>query len=382
MEVTMQQLARSTAQILGLGPLSPGGAVERLERALARRASRADVHNAALRVDAPSRGVSGSWAVGHAAPGIAMTTDTPFLSASVGKLFTAATALSLAQRGALQLDAPVARYLPPGTLDALPLEGDPNLITLRSILAHRSGLPDYFDGKTRDRAPNVRALVVAEPERRWSREALLGYTSAHFAPLGRPGQVFGYADTNYDLLGLVIEAVTGSPWHQAVRREVIDPLGLTATWYHDLEVAPAGVPALASAWIGRHQVTGTAAISVDQAGGGLATTLTDLARFARALDAGHPVPRATFEDFTADAITRGIDYGLGMWRIRPVRLTWGLARLPDMLGVSGVTGSFVYLVPDLGAVVAGTFNQTNLSQGAIRFLVGDVLGTLSRVGEV
>ena len=65
-----------------------------------------------------------------------------------------------------------------------------------------------------------------------------------------------------------------------------------------------------------------------------------------------------------------------MWALRPKRLTYGTANLPEMVGVSGVTGSFVYYVPASDAVISGTFDQTDMSARAIRFLVADVLSEL------
>lgn len=353
-----------------------------MDRALADKIGELGVRNASLRVEAPELGFSGAWAHGEAAPGVPMTVETPFLSASVGKLFTAATVIALAERGVLSLDAPMARWLPSAMMVGLPVKGGDaaaRQITLRMLLGHRSGLPDYFEGTPRTDAPKLRTLLLEQPDRRWSREELLAYTKENFSGVGAPGEVFTYADTNYDLLGAVIEGATDLPWHRAVRRETIVPIGLDSTWYHDFESRPDGVLPVASAWSGEAQVTGTAALSSDQAGGGLVTTAQDLVRFMRAIEQGHPVGRSAFEPYTSDAIVRGVDYGLGMWRIRPFRLTWGLARVPDLYGASGVTGSFAYVVPAYGATIVGTFNQSEIAKISVRFVVAQVLATLSRI---
>jgi D-alanyl-D-alanine carboxypeptidase len=264
------------------------------------------------------------------------------------------------------------------TLDGLPLAEGASIedITVVMLLGPRSGLPDLFSEEGEDGAQSILELMLEDPDRAWSRAEMLAYTREHGAPVGLPGEAFHYADVNYDLLGLVLEGVEGAPWHEVVRAQVIDPLGLEQTWYYNLESAPDALEPIAGVWVGDVNLIDTSCLSADQAGGGLATTTADLVSFSRALEAGNPVERAVFEYYTEDAIQRGLDYGYGMWRVRPKRLTYGTANLPEMLGVSGVTGSFVYYVPAADAVVAGTFDQTDMSARAIRFLVADVLAEL------
>ena len=162
-----------------------------------------------------------------------------------------------------------------------------------------------------------------------------------------------------------------------VRAALLDPLGLEQTWYHSHE-APLS-DAVADAWVGDHSVWGTAALSMDWAGGGLVTTADDLAVFLRGLEAGDPVDLSALEGgWTEDALTRGIDYGYGLWRVDP-RGVSRLLRGPEMIGVSGVTGSFAYLVPEHDAVITGTFDQTDFSEDHIVFLLTRVLPTLDRV---
>lgn len=342
-----------------------------------------DVHHGMLHIDAPALGIHGTWAVGEASPGRDATPNTPFLSASVGKLFTAATVLVLVDEGVLSLDDAVTDWLPPEITDDLPVKGGAvERIHLGLLLRQRSGLPDYFGdtGPTKDGAPTVRDLVTEDPDRTWTPETSIAYASEHFAPYAHPGELFGYADTNYDLLGLVIEAATGEPFHDVVRSRVIDPLGLEHTWYHQHEPAPSDLPELASCWFDDHDVTGTGAMSVDWAGGGLATTSEDLGRFLRGLQDGDPIDLDRLAAGASDdAITKGIDYGHGLWLVRTSDLSVLLRGQPDMRGVSGVTGSFAYLIPEHDAVVTGTFDQTAMAEDHLVFLASKVLPTLARV---
>ncbi len=123
----------------------------------------------------------------------------------------------------------------------------------------------------------------------------------------------------------------------------------------------------------------TPALSLDWAGGGLATTTGDLRTFLRGLVAGEPVSLDAFQlEWTDDALSRGIDYAYGLWRIRPAGILFLLRGYPDLYGVSGSTGTYLYYVPAYDAVIAGAFNQTGYQENHVRFLL-QALALLGRV---
>lgn len=375
--------------LVACGPLTAEEADQKLQDALVSTVERKDaVHNAVLRVDAPDLGVEGAWAAGIAdeRDGSAFTVDSPFLSASIGKLFTAAAVVALAEAGELDLDAPFVTYVEPAAVAGLPVEGGDEAlatVTVRQLLSHRSGLPDYFDGsvsKTTDDSPSVLDLFRDEPDRAWTRDQLLAYTRDHYAPAGAPGAQFLYSDVNYDLLGMVLEAARGAPFEDVVTAEVIVPAGLTSTWYYNRSAPPDGVSAHADVWIDEVNVARAACLSGDGAGGGLATTTADLHRLLRSLNAGVPVALdALATDWEEDAIVNGIDYGYGAWRIRPGGISFLLGSQPDLIGVSGVTGSFLYYAAEWDAVISGSFDQTDYQARHVNFLLSRVIPTLQRV---
>jgi D-alanyl-D-alanine carboxypeptidase len=368
------------------GPLTPEEATAKLETLLRETVTGDEaLRNGVLVVDAPKLGVEGAWAAGvaDARDGTEMTIGTPFLSASIGKLFTAATVLSLADEGVLSLDDSVTEWLDPDVYSGIPVEGgDPALreVTIRKLLGQRSGIPDYFEGETADGAPNVLDLVDDDPERVWTPSALLTYTKEHFDPAGAPGEVFTYSDTNYDLLGLIVEEATGLPFHEVVAEKVLRPLVLQDTWYYARTDPPhPDLTPYADVWLGDVNIARAPALSLDWAGGGLATTAADLRTMMRSLQEGRPVPLTAFQqEWTENALARGIDYGYSLWRIRPAGLFFLLRGYPDLYGVSGSTGSFLYWVPEYDAVVTGTFDQIGYTQKHVMFLI-KVLALLDRV---
>ena len=366
----------------GCGASSPEDAGEKLEKRLERQLDdRKGPRHAVLKVTSEPLGLDSVWVAGQQESGEAMTAETPFLSASIGKLFVATATLALADDGVLSLEDPITRWVPASELSGLPVAGGDasfNEITIAHLLGHRSGFPDYFVGETKDGEPNILELVVEQPDKLWTRQELLDYTIAHYDPVGRPGEQFLYSDVNYDVMGMVLEAATQKSYEQVVRDEVLDPLGLDQTWYYNSEPAPEGVGPIADVWIERTQVMGYASLSVDQAGGGLATTTRDLERFMRALIASELVSFSDFERYTEDAITDGIDYGYGLWKVRPAGLSWFARGLPEMVGVSGSLGSYVYYIEEYDAVITGTFDQSTWAEKHIQFIMSKVIPILAR----
>lgn len=374
---------------MGVFTIDSNKAMAKLDGAVAKSVDGAVVRNAVLHVDAPRVGIHGTWAHGIADALVAapMRPDTPFISASVGKIAMAAAAFALTDAGAIDLDASITNWIAKGVLAGLPVVGgDPALdeITPRMLLANRSGLPDYFETDVHpsaDGSPGIVKLLVSAPERAWTRDQLLAYAREHFGPFAAPGEKFLYSDLNWDLLGLVFEGATDRPFHAVVREHVLDPLGMSRTWYHAFEPRPDGVDGFADVFVGDANLARAPSLSVDQAGGGLANTAEDLGKLIRGLVAGNPVSLdALGTDWTEDGISRGLDYGYGTWRWRPGRIFFAMARFPHLVGVSGSNNSYAYVTAK-GDVLTGTMNQADDPSRHPKFILSKVIPTLSRAAE-
>ena len=144
------------------------------------------------------------------------TLDTPFQTASVAKTLTSTAILQLRDRRKLELDQPVRRYLPEFPFEA---------ITLRHLLSHTSGLPDlelYEAAVQKDPARVIRNADVIPALRAWPR------------PLEfKPGDQFSYGNTNYMLLALVIERVSGQTYSEYLERHVFRPAGMRDSFVGD-----------------------------------------------------------------------------------------------------------------------------------------------------
>jgi D-alanyl-D-alanine carboxypeptidase len=302
-------------------------------------------------------GVSGLADVKRKAP---VEADTAFAIASVTKTYTAALILALAGEGRLDLDARVTTILPDVRVAGR--------ATVRQLLDHTSGLPDYFLNGKIDRA------LFGERARRWTSAETFRYVGKPIFPAGKG---WYYSNTNYRLLGLIAEEVGGRPLGEQLRERFLAPLELDRTW-DQVSDEPRGPVAHG------YRVTGTKArprfsdladgtgvapfSSVVTAAGGagsLAASSPDVARWARALYRGEVLPASTVRDMVADARRTArfrprVPYGLGVQLVpldgRPA------------LGHSGRLAGFrsiVRYLPGEGITIAVLTNESTQDPGII-----------------
>jgi D-alanyl-D-alanine carboxypeptidase len=283
----------------------------------------------------------------------AMTPDTAFALASVSKTYTAAVVLQLVGEGRLALDQAVAPLLPAFKLDPR--------ITVRMLLDHTSGLPDYFLN------PKIDRPLQAKPAAAWT--ALRAW---RYVPSKRPvpGTTWRYSNSNYLLLGELVNAVTGHPLATEVRTRLLGPLGLTTAWYQVAEKARAegatGYRRVAKPGGGSRYVpvappsTVMPFRSVVTAAGGagsIAATAMDAALWMRAFAGGDVLPPDLQSAMLGDVAATGavgakIAYGLGIQAValdgRPA-----LGHSGRFLGFRNV----VRYVPEIGVTIAVLTNQ-------------------------
>jgi D-alanyl-D-alanine carboxypeptidase len=279
-----------------------------------------------------------------------LTVGTPFRIASVTKTFVATAVLRLVEDGKVALDAPIRDALPPATTALLARGGyDPGAITVRELLNHTSGLFDYAASDAYDR------INVHDPGRRWTATEQLAFAMDHGHRLADPGRAYHYADTNYVLLGEIIERASGEPLAAAVRRlDSFDRLGLHDTFWEQLEAAPAGLPARAHQYYDRTFDNIHLDASSDLfGGGGLVSTVTDLTRFFRGLFDGqvftHPSTLDAMTTITPAA--RSGHAGLGVFAAT-------IAGEPCW-GHPGYWGTEAYACPSTSMAFAIETNQAN-----------------------
>ncbi len=319
---------------------------KQLQRLLDAETAQAGVYSAIGRLEIGRElvfaGAAGTYSDTDRAP---VRADAPFRSASVGKLFTAVAVLRLVERGRLTLDTPIGGLLPAALVDRLHvLDGvsrGPQL-TVRQLLGHTPGLANI------DSDPAFNGAVAPNPARRWRPEEILEF-SIDIGPQFAPGTGQLYSSPNHTLLGLVIEAAAGKPYHRVVREEVLDRLGMRETFEETSEGA--GPRKLAQSFMGRLNVN-LASPSFEFADGGFVSTTADLCRFGHALARGMLFDRA--ETQAAMLQTQGSEgMGLGPW-LGKLRRRSGPASVVYHPGYWGV---LLMVVPERDATIAFTVNQ-------------------------
>lgn len=292
----------------------------------------------------------GTSGLADTAQQIGATADTVYAIGSITKTFVAALILRLAEEGLLRLDDPAADHL-----DAL-ASSKTNGATVRQLLGMRSGIESYTDrfDESLDTAYSIADLLV-----------LLG--PAHFAP----GDEFEYSNTNYLLLGLIAEEVTGVPLGDLLHEYLVDQFGLSRTYYGATEAAAEPVAhgymtmdgELTDLYDGSGHLPFTNATSAAVGAGSMASTSADIARWIYLLYGGQVLSQesqADLLDFSAS-----IDYGLGTMR-------FVVPSAGQVIGHSGSIpgfGSAAYMARNSGTVVVVLSNGETLDfDGALNRL--------------
>src|SRR3954452_5256765 len=333
--------------------------VQRLQAAVDGQVKRG-VPGIAVRVVDPSRHLDWRGASGRVARGSKrrLRPGASFRTASVTKTFTAAVVLRLVEKRRLALDDSIAQYLDPALVARIHVVGGVSHgaeITVRELLNHTSGIYDYAsdDSWIRD--------VVSHPQRTWTPLGLVDEAIARGKPYFPPGTGFGYSDTGYVLLGLIVEKVTGRPLAEAYRQEILDPLHLRHTYLEHWEQAPAGEPPRAHQYLDTYDTWGWNPTFDTFGGGGLVSTAGDLTRFIRGLFAGK-----VFADPSTLAMMRvrnpfSGDYALGIEGVQKS----AARNAPTVWGHDGFFGAFMYYWPARRISITGSINTYTATPGIV-----------------
>ncbi|WP_143774334.1 serine hydrolase domain-containing protein [Niastella vici] len=147
-----------------------------------------------------------------------ITPSTPFHLASVSKTFTGMATLKLWEEGKLNIDDPVSKYLP-----GFPLEN----VTVRLLLNHRSGIPKY---------DHYMGEMGWDKHKMVSNQDVLDFLIANYRkiPIAAANHGFSYSNTNFALLALIIEKVSGLPYPTYLKKTFFDPLGMKDSYVFTL----------------------------------------------------------------------------------------------------------------------------------------------------
>jgi D-alanyl-D-alanine carboxypeptidase len=310
----------------------------------------AGVPGAVLLVRAGGRTTRLTAGYGALRPKRPMRAGDHFRVGSITKSFVATVVLQLVAERRLALEDPVARWLP-----GLVPGGE--RITVRQLLNHTSGL--FAFAADRDFV----SQASRDPLRVWAPREIVAIATAH-PPMFAPGSGWSYSDTNYFVLGLIVERATGRPLAAELERRILAPLRLRAT---SLPAGPdiAG-PHAHGYFLRPLQDVTVGSPSVQWAAGALVSDADDVARFFRALLGGRLVRRDLLAlmqtTVAAPQLGPGTGYGLGLLKVgEPCGALWGHTGaspgyVADALNSRGGTRQVVVLANATGSISgAGLF---------------------------
>jgi CubicO group peptidase (beta-lactamase class C family) len=253
------------------------------------------------------------------------TGSTVYRLGSIAKTITATAVLQLAEKGRLDLDAPVQKYVP-----SFPLKPWP--VTPRQLLAHLSGVRWYAEGEmesTRHYTNVTDGLAMFKDD-----------------PLAfEPGTAFLYTSYGYNLLGAAVEGASGTSYLDYVRKNVFGPAGMERAQADDVfALIPNRARGYQKASTGELRNSALADTSNKVPGGGLVATAQDVARFAMALQGGVLLQKETLarmmtRQATRDGKLTGTGLGLFLAERDGVREAWHTGGQPQVSTV-------LYMQPD------------------------------------
>lgn len=296
--------------------------------------------------------------------GVPIESDTAFRLASVSKQFTAMAVMLLEEEGRLAYDDPVTRFLP-----ELSRFGDD--LTIRHLLTHTGGLPDYYDVM----------VQISGVERPLTKHALDVF-SAWGEPLFAPGERYEYSNPGYELLALIVERASRQGFPEFVAERIFAPLGMTHSLVVDERALDIPKRALG------YRRSGEAFEEYDDdplnyifGSGGIYSTVEDLYHWDQALYTEKLVGEETLKRaFTPVRFNSGEEYAYGFgWRLGE---HMGRRRVAHAGGWVGFSTFIARYVNDRFTVIVLTNLEDGDAEGLANAIAGIYLAGDAAAGKV
>lgn len=289
--------------------------------------------------------------------------------ASTTKLYVTAVILKLKAEGKLSLDDKISRFLPEEIMHNLHVYKGinySNTLTIKQLLAHTSGLPDYFE----DKGSNGKSLLQELSEGKdqsWTFEQTVEMSkkmNPKFAP-DTKGKAH-YSDTNFQLLGKIIESIYGKSIGSVLQEIIFEPLELKHTYlYVD---ATDKTPAVM--YFKNKPLDICKAMTSFGADGGIVSTSDETMVFVKAFFNGQFFPKDYLTElYQWNKVMFPLEYGVGIMRFQLPAIFTMFRKMPAFIGHSGLSGAFAYYIPEKDLFLTGTVNQINNPGTSYKMLI-------------
>lgn len=343
--------------------MTSAGIEAKLQQLIDRESTKNNTFSVVMGVQTVDGSVNFTGAAGMADAGGTrlMTPETPYYLASISKLYTTAVIVMLAEQGHLKLEDKIAAHLPAGLIEGIHVYQGTDYsqrLTIAQLISHTSGLGDYFE----DAPPGDKSLVDALKtghDHAYTVADFMAITrqlTPKFAP-GTPRKAH-YSDSNFQLLGAIIESVTGRPVAENFQTMICEPLGLQNTYAYDHTLAESR-PEPAPMYFQDRVLHAPLTMSSFAPDGGVVATAAESLRFLQAFFGGELFDSHHLGRMMANwnTVFFPIQYGQGLMRFKLPRLMSPFSAPPEFVGHSGSSGSFAFYSPDRQLYTVGTFNQ-------------------------
>lgn len=330
---------------------------QKLQALINKESNKANTHNVLLGVQSGDGYLNFQGAAGD------VSFDSPYFIASITKMFTASVAMQLVDEGRLDLDAPIQQYLQHLPLDAIHVHKGVDYskqLKVYQLIHQTSGLADYYeDGLVEDFKHNR--------DRAYNLDDVLTIVRA-MQPSNAPdsGKSY-YSDTNYQLLGTIIESITECPLAQVFQARIFETLQLNDTYvFNHIRQRNEPIPLYHK----NQRLDVPLALSSMASDGGIVSTLSDSLTFLKAYFDGNLFDESHFKlMYQWNALFFPIKYGYGLMRFKLPRWMILFREAPELIGHSGSSGSFAFYAPDKDLYIAGTFNQIDKPARPFNFML-------------
>ncbi len=329
---------------------------ETLDRTIHNFVDNKSIFSAVLCVENGEGSFSWTGAAGQMQP------ESRYFIASVTKLYITAVVMRLVEEGRVGLEDKITKTLPADLCARLHVFKGVDYsseLTIRHLISNTSGLPDYFFYKQADGRTVSDSLMEGKDEA-WPLEKTIGLVkglSPRFKP-GAKGKAY-YSDTNYQLLGRIIETVTDKPLGEVFDQFIFSPLELKNTYAYANSDDQTPVPFYYGSkrlWLPQY----VASITPE---GGIVSSANEVMVFIKAFFNGFFFPKekvGTLKQWNLILPPPGMFfYGIGLEKLWTPRIISPFKPIREILGFWGQTGSFAFYHTDTDLYFTGTTNQIN-----------------------
>jgi CubicO group peptidase (beta-lactamase class C family) len=289
-----------------------------------------------------------------------LNVESQYFIASITKLYVTGLILKLREQAKINFDDKISKYLKQDIIQGLHIYKGveySNEITIKQLMAHTSGLPDYFQQK-KESGKSLLGELTSGNDQQWNFEKVM-IEVKKMKPKFKPGEKGKalYSDTNYQLLGKIIEHVTDKNLSENFTKYIFQPLDLTKTYlYQDSKDT---IPAVM--YFKNKQLNIPLAMTSFGPDGGIVSTARESMIFIRAFFNGQLFPKEYLSEIMKEwnKIFFPFQYGVGIAKFKLPRIFSPFKPVPELIGHGGLSGAFAYYLPGKDICLTGTVNQIN-----------------------